>query len=150
MEKSYQIKMIDVLYYDGKIIPVQLTTIKGKKYINFIGKKVKLAVAEMHNTLETYNEGAQSIIMLKTVNGETRYAELGSFTAALVNSKNKFLAKYSKLYKFKDVVNSKTNTDDLSPNIVGEYFDTELSLEEIKDIFKELNKKPKKEKEIEK
>ena len=40
MEKKYEVKYIDVLYIDGKVIPVSLEYKKDKKYVNFIWNNV--------------------------------------------------------------------------------------------------------------
>lgn len=150
MEKTYQVKLIDALYYDGKILPVQLTTIKGKKYISFIGSKSKLEVVEIHDNIETYNQDAQSILLLKTVHNETRYAELGTLTSVLCNTKKDVVKKFPKLYAFKSVLENNENAVELESSVVGNYFDVELTTEEIKDIFNAFNKKAKKVVEMEK
>ncbi len=139
MEKKYEVKYIDVLYIDGKVIPVSLEYKKDKKYINFILNNVKCEVEKMYINQATYNKAANTIVTFKALDNSVRYAELGTLTSAICNYGQKVGYKYSKLSIAKDIVavNEKLRSD-LSSDKICKYFATELSVAEIKDVAKTL------------
>lgn len=139
MEKKYEVKYIDVLYIDGKVIPVSLEYKKDKKYINFILNDVKLEVEKMYINQATYNKAAQTIVMIKAGDGTVRYAEIGTLTSAICKYGKSVGYKYDKLSALRDISFADSNgVINIPASKIGKYFDTELSLKEIKDISKIL------------
>lgn len=142
MEKKYSVKYIDVLYYDNKVLPVSLVKDKkGNKKLLFIAKNAKMDIETYIENVSTYNKGAHSIMTLRTVNEIKRYAEIGTLTSAIVNYGQVAGTKFPKLLKVKKLVDEKNPIDDAThTNIVKDYFETELSVEEIKTLFNELQR----------
>lgn len=139
MEKKYQVKFVDMLYIDNKLIPVSIEHKKDKKYINFILNDVKLEVEKMYINQATYNKATQTIVMIKAGDGTVRYAEIGTLTSAICHYGKSVGYKYDKLSILRDgaFTNSK-GVINIPADKIGKYFDTELSLKEIKDISKIL------------
>ena len=142
MEKKYSVKYIDVLYYDNKVLPVSLVKDKkGNKKLLFIDKNAKMDIETYIENVSTFNKGAHSIMTLRTVNQIKRYAEIGTLTSAIINYGPEGYTKFPKLLKVKKLVDEKNPVDaETHSKIAREYFETELTVEEIKTLFTELQK----------
>lgn len=139
MEKKYQVKFVDMLYIDNKLIPVSIEHKKDKKYINFILNDVKLEVEKMYINQATYNPATHTIIMIKAGDGTVRYAEIGTLTSAICKYGKSVGYKYNKLSVLRDLSFAESKGDiNIPADKIGKYFDTELSIKEIKDISKIL------------
>lgn len=141
MDKKYSVKDIEVLYYDNKVIPVtHLNTKKGKKIL-FLLNNAKIDVETEILGVSTYNKGANNILTLRTANDTKRYAEIGTLTSAIINYGKTGRTQFPKLFSVKRLVDTQNPVDNAQySQIAKEYFNTELSVEEIKDLFKELQK----------
>ena len=142
MEKKYSVKFIDVLYYDNKVIPVTyVKDKKGNKSLLFLLNNAKLAIETEVQGVSTYNKGSHSIMTLRTANATKRYAEIGTLTSAIINYAQNGRTKFPKLYSVKKLVDEKNPIDDATHSAIAkEYFNTELTVSEIKELFTELQK----------
>lgn len=142
MEKKYSVKYIDVLYYDNKVLPVTyVRDKKGNKSLLFLLNNAKVAIENEVTGVSTYNRGAYNIMTLCTANETKRYAEIGTLTSAIINYGLVAGTKFPELYKVKKLVDDKNPIDSKKyDQIAKTYFNTELSVSEIKSLFEELQK----------
>ena len=141
MEKKYSVKLIDVLYYDDKVLPVSYSAKNGRKQLVFLSNDAKLDVLVEAPATTTVNKGAQRIMTLLTANGTKRYAEFGTLTAAIINYGLDDATKFQNLAKVRMLVDEKNLVDSSAQSkIAREYFSTELTTSEIKALFVELQK----------
>lgn len=139
MEKKYSVKYIDVLYYDNKVIPVTHLNTKNGKKVLFLLNNAKIDVVTEISNVSTYNTGASNILTLRTANDTKRYAEIGTLTSAIINYGKTGRTQFPKLFSVKKLVDTQNPVDDVQySQITREYFNTELTVSEIKDLFKEL------------
>lgn len=143
MEKLYSVKDIDVLYHDGKIIPVVLENKNGKTFANEILSKNSYELNKQVFGLETFNKSAQYIVSLSTNSEIKSYGEIGSLANCIClygknsDSKNSTLSKILCMFKnFK-------NTED--KELVENYFKIDLKKSEIKELFENMQNQYKKE-----
>ena len=150
MEKKYSMKELQALYYDNKLLPVVTELKKGKTYLHFVLSGAKLEVIKNIYNTTTYNNGAQGVLMLQISNDTTRYAEIGTVTSAINCYGGRLIKDFPQLARIKQVIDNKLVSEDRKTEIIAEFFNTELSVEEIKTLFKDLNTvyklKPSKEK----
>lgn len=137
MEKKYAIKYLDVLYYDGKVLPVTLEIKNKRRYLKFVLSGTTLKLEDCNPNLQTYNYGARSIVSLISGEKTKRYGELGTLTGAISAYGNyKMLAKYPTISKMYRLLNHNEFEGVIKDSqAIGQYFDTELTETQIKDIF---------------
>ncbi|MBQ7884467.1 MAG: hypothetical protein IJ318_00015 [Clostridia bacterium] len=142
MEKKFSVKYIEVLYYDDKVIPVSYIAGKnGRNQLLFLLNDAKLEIVEVKQPFGTYNKGAQKIVILKTANDTTRYAEYGTLTSALIHYGIEEGSQFANLFRVKKLVDDKNPIDSTTQSTIArEYFNTELSVAEIKALFAELQR----------
>lgn len=139
MEKTYSVKDIEVLYYDNKVIPVTHLYTNNDKKILFLLNNAKLDIVTEIPNVSTYNIGAGNILTLRTANDTKRYAEIGTLTSAIINYGKTGRTQFPKLFSVKRLVDTQNPVNDVQyAQIAREYFNTELTVSEIKDLFKEL------------
>lgn len=139
MEKKYSMKELQVLYYDDKLLPVVMEHKKGKTYVHFILTDVKLEIVEDSFKISAYHKGAQGALMLKVANDTNRYAEIGTITSAINCYGGRLVKDFPQLARIRQVINNKYISEDRNTKIISEFFNTELTVDEIKTLFKELN-----------
>ncbi len=139
MEKLYSVKDIDVLYYDGNILPIVLENKSGKTFANDILSKKSYELNKKVYGLDTYNKSAQYIVSLSTNNQIKYYGEIGSLANCIceygknIDSKDATLNRILHLFRNIKTVDEKLFVDD--------YFKIALNKSEIKELFDKMQTK---------
>lgn len=141
MEKIISTKHLDVLYYDGKLLPVTLERKDNKKYVRFLIKNVNVEIENLIYDSKKHNSGALGMLILKAPHQETRYAEIGSLLSAICNYGSILQNNFTKFYRIREIVKGDLAvTEEEKAHTIQDYFNTNLNESEIKSLFQELNK----------
>lgn len=138
MEKMYAVRDIDILYFDGKILPVIITNKDNKIYANEILTNKKYELKKIVYGLETFNKGAQYIASLSTGNNIKTYGEVGSFANCICNYGKKADSHDVKIERILDLFKNFNKVDEKL--IIDDFFKKDLTKNEIKEITNILQK----------
>ena len=139
---SYTIKDINVVYYDGKLLPILIESKKESNtnccvyYAKFINNGVRIKISDIDYGF-VHNTGANAKVFLSIPNGEVRRVELGNLWGAIEAYGAKIYMTFPELSKIRSIKRAPLTNDS---EIIKEFFNTKLNNKQIVILFSELQK----------